>query len=214
MPDLSATRINAITFGVLAGLAGIEHGFFEVIQGNVAPGGWMIEAIGPAHRFWELGTETAFTIVPNFLITGLLAMAIGLAMLIWSVVFIHARYGAHGLALLSAMLFLFGGGIAPLGSAFVAVIAAARIDKPMIWWRAHIPGKLRVFLAGSWKGALLVVVVAYLFCLLGAITGWPLLLYFDAMTVNTLLLMIGLAVFIVMFYLIPAGFAFDMRNRV
>jgi hypothetical protein len=214
MPDLSATRINAITFGVVTGLAGIEHGLFEALQGSVVPDGLVIEAIGPEHRFWDLGTETALTIVPNFLLTGVLAMSLGLGMLIWSIAFVQTRYGAHVLALLSAMLFLFGGGIAPLGSGIVAVIAAARIDKPMIWWRVHIPGGVRVFLAGSWKGALLVVVVTYLFCLLGAISGWPLLLFFDAMTVNKLLLVIGLAVLAVMFYLIPAGFAFDMRNRV
>jgi hypothetical protein len=32
----------ASTFGVLAGLAGIEHGIGETLQGNVAPDGMMI----------------------------------------------------------------------------------------------------------------------------------------------------------------------------
>ena len=214
MLDLSATRINAFTFGVLTGLTGIEHGFFELLQGSVVPDGLVIEAIGPEHRFWDLGTEIALTIVPNFQVTGLLAITLGLAMIVWSIAFVQTRYGAHVLALLSAMLFLCGGGFAPLGSAIVAIIAAARINRPMIWWRAHIPGRMRGLLAGSWKGALLVVVVTYLFCIMGAISGWPLLLYFDAMTVNKLLMVIGLAVLVVMFYLIPAGFAFDMRSRV
>jgi len=37
-----ARRVMASTFGVLAGLAGIEHGIGETLQGNVAPDGMMI----------------------------------------------------------------------------------------------------------------------------------------------------------------------------
>ena len=40
----SATRAVASLFGVLAGLLGMEHGYFETLQGNVAPGSIMIHA--------------------------------------------------------------------------------------------------------------------------------------------------------------------------
>lgn len=43
-----ATRVVASTVGVLVGLAGIDQGFFEILQGNAPPNGIMIEAIGPA----------------------------------------------------------------------------------------------------------------------------------------------------------------------
>lgn len=33
---------------------------------------------------WTDGAEAAFTIVPNFLATGLLAIAVGIALLFWS----------------------------------------------------------------------------------------------------------------------------------
>lgn len=52
------------------GLAGIEHGFFELLQGNVAPNDMMIDAIGPGQRFWEYGVERALTIIPNFFFNG------------------------------------------------------------------------------------------------------------------------------------------------
>jgi hypothetical protein len=61
-----ATKIVASIFGVLVGLAGIEHGVFEILQGNVSTNGIVIDAIGPAQRFWEYSTETALTIIPNF----------------------------------------------------------------------------------------------------------------------------------------------------
>ena len=67
MSNNVATRAVASTLGVLVGLAGVEHGIFEMFQGNVAPSDFMIEAIGPVQRFWEFGTERALTVVPNFL---------------------------------------------------------------------------------------------------------------------------------------------------
>ncbi len=42
----SAIRIVASSFGILAGLASIEHGYFETLQGNVKPGSILITSIG------------------------------------------------------------------------------------------------------------------------------------------------------------------------
>jgi hypothetical protein len=38
-----ATRIFASTLGILVGLAGVEHGILEVLQGNVRPNGIMVD---------------------------------------------------------------------------------------------------------------------------------------------------------------------------
>jgi len=76
----SATRIVASTAGVLAGLEGIEHGSFETLQGNGTPGSIMISAMGPpcqATRVWN-GCEPAMTIMPNFFVTGVLAIIVSL----------------------------------------------------------------------------------------------------------------------------------------
>ena len=108
LENISATRAVASTFGVLVGLAGIEHGFFEMLQGNVTPNDIMIDAIGPAQRFWEYATEPALTIIPNFLITGILAMIFGLLVTIWAYAFIDKKYGARILFLLSIILWLVG----------------------------------------------------------------------------------------------------------
>lgn len=42
-----ATRISASVLGLTAGLAGIEYGIFEVLQGNARSEGLMISSIGP-----------------------------------------------------------------------------------------------------------------------------------------------------------------------
>ena len=78
MKNNHATKTVASIFGVLVGLAGIQHGIFEILQGNVAPNDIMIDAIGPAQKFWEYATENALTIIPNFLVTGILAIIFGL----------------------------------------------------------------------------------------------------------------------------------------
>jgi hypothetical protein len=212
--DISATRITAMALGIVTGIAGMEHGFFELLQGNVASNGLVIEAIGPIQRFWELGTEPALTILPNFLVTGILAMTLGLAMIIWSGAFVHKKQGAPVLAFLTIGLFLFGGGFAPIGSALVAILAAARINKPLTWWKKHLPVRIQGFLTKSWKWSLVIVVIVYLYCLWVAIFGWPLTLFFDATTVNNIQLVTGLGLLAVMVYLLPAGFAFDIQKHV
>jgi hypothetical protein len=41
------TRVVASTLGILAGLHGLLHGLYETRQGNVAPSGISILAMGP-----------------------------------------------------------------------------------------------------------------------------------------------------------------------
>ena len=214
LSNISATRAIAIAFGILTGLAGIEHGIFEMLQGNVTSSGVVIEAIGPAQKFWEFGTEIAMTVIPNFFVTGILAMIVGFAIIIWSSAFIQSKYGAHVLAILTIMLLLFGGGFAPIFGAVLAIIVATRINKPLTWWSSHIPVNTRGFLARSWTWFMIVFISVYLFCIVSGIFGWPLLLFFDARTVTNILLITGLSVLVLMLYVILAGFAYDIEKQI
>ena len=77
------TSITSSAIGVLLGLAGIvNHGLFEILQGNITTNGFYIEAIGENHRFWLYGTEGAFTLIHNFLITGIFAILVGLTIVL------------------------------------------------------------------------------------------------------------------------------------
>ena len=106
-----ATRNIVTAVGVMLGLAGMNHGFFEILQGNIPTNGLIIQAIGDADQMWIHGTEEAFTIVPNFLITGILAIVAGMAVMIWSAGFVHKKHGPTVFILLFVSLFLTGGGI-------------------------------------------------------------------------------------------------------
>jgi hypothetical protein len=58
------TRIIASAIGVLLGLSGIlNHGLFEILQGNTPTNGFYIEAIGENHRYWMYGTEGALLLL-------------------------------------------------------------------------------------------------------------------------------------------------------
>jgi hypothetical protein len=154
-----ATRIVAASLGVVAGIAGLEHGYFEILQGNARPEGLMILSMGPPcapEATWN-GCEPAMTILPNFLITGILAALLGLAMIVWSAGFVQRKHGGWVLLLLSAALLLCGGGLFPPLIGAVGGAAGTRIHRPL----AGKPGEVTRRVAKLWPWPL-VILMAWL----------------------------------------------------
>jgi MFS family permease len=208
-----ATRAVASTLGVLVGLAGVEHGFFELLQGNVAPSDIMIDAIGPAQRFWEYGTERALTVIPNFFVTGILAIVFGLLVTIWAGWFIDRKYGAWLLLLLSLIVWLVGGGFAPIFMSILAFVTATRINKPLTWWRAHLRIKARSFLATLWPWSIISFVIVFVVGVEIAIFGYPLLWVFDAEVTFTIQNILAFIMVALMPVSILTAFAYDIHQR-
>jgi hypothetical protein len=208
---MSATRTVASTLGVLVGLAGIDHGFFEVLQGSVAPDGLMIDAIGPAQRFWEYGTETALTIVPNFMATGILAIIFGLLATLWAAAFVHKKRGTGVLTLLSIILFLVGGGFAPIFMSAIASLTATRIGKPLTWWRRILPDGVRRFLSRMWPATLIASVLSFVISVEIIILGWPLTAFFHADTAFDLLNTFSFIMLGLMLLSVLTAFAHDIQ---
>lgn len=152
---LNATRLIATIIGVILGISGINHGFFEFLQGNKPTDGLVIQAIGEAQRFWPLGTEEAFTLIPNYLVSGLLSMVVGLTIVVWSLRFIQTRHGRTVFLALFILLFLVGGGIGQVAFFVPAWAFATRMDKPLTWWRRVLPQSTWPFLSRLWIGTLI-----------------------------------------------------------
>lgn len=168
-----ATKTITSTIGVILGLSGIDHGIFEILQGNTQTNGLLIQAIGPAQKMWEYGGEEAFTIIPNFLMTGILAVLVGITLIVWSVVYVHSKRGALVLFLLNVLLFLFGGGIAaPIVIYPLAGITAGHINNPLKWWQKVLPDKVRPALSKIWPYTLTFGPISFLIGLYIAITGY------------------------------------------
>ena len=156
-----ATRITATVLGLTAGVAGIEHGIFEIMQGNARPEGLMIASIGPPcvpELTWN-ACEPAMTIVPSFLITGILAVLFGLLIMIWSALFVQKRHGSLILILLCIPLLLFGGGLFPPLIGIIAGALGTRINKPLNPEGSRLSGALLRTLALLWPWSLALFVV-------------------------------------------------------
>ena len=128
-----ATKRVASWFGIAAGIAGAGHGYYEILQGNTRPEGLVINSIGPPcvpEEVWN-ACEPAMTIIPNYLITGVLAVILGLLILIWSLAFIQRKRGGVILILPSVALLLFGGGLFPPLIGIIGGVAGTKINKPV-----------------------------------------------------------------------------------
>jgi hypothetical protein len=167
------TRKIVSVIGVVLVIAGLDHGIFEILQGDTPTNGVLIQAIGDAHQMWFYGTEEAITLIPNFLYTGIAAVTVSIAIAVWSLWFVHTQHGATVLGLLFILLFLTGGGIAAQ-VVFVPFLwmTAARINRPLGGWLKRLPDSPRRFLARIWQTTLTLGSLCFLIGLFIAITGY------------------------------------------
>ena len=143
-----ATRVVAALFGVFAGFGGPEHGYFEILQGNVRPAGLMFPSMGPPcdpAKVWN-ACEPAVTFAPSLLLAGILAAVVGLITMIWAAAFVQRKNGGVVLMLLCLALLLVGGGVVPPVIGIIAGVVATRIHAPLV----GRPGAVSRFLAGLW----------------------------------------------------------------
>ena len=167
-----AARKTTVLIGILLAFAGFEHGLFESLQGNKPAEGFIIQAIGDDIQFWVHGTEEAFTLIPNFLITGILAMAVSIFIMIWTVRFIHRRYGVMVFLLLFILLTLVGGGIGFVIFYLVTSAYANRIRRPLTRWKKLLSGKFGAAMSRLWRPSLTVITLAWLIALEIAVFGY------------------------------------------
>jgi hypothetical protein len=121
---MSKTRVAASVLGIFGGLGGASHGPGEMLQGNVAPNGLVIEAWS---ELTALAGEPAMTVIPSFLVSGLLTIIMGLIVAIWAAKFVQRKNGGLTLILLSIIMLLVGGGLFPPVFGVTAGIIGNRI---------------------------------------------------------------------------------------
>lgn len=167
------TSISASVLGALLGLAGIvNHGIFEILQGNTSTNGFYIEAIGEAHRFWLHGTEGAFTIIHNFLITGICVVIVGTGIIVWSLKYTHLKRWATVFILLMILLTLVGGGIGHILLYLPTWALATRIHKSLDWWEKNMSIRFRKICSALWKYSLVAASISWLILMELGIFGY------------------------------------------
>lgn len=212
--SLNSTRVIATTIGVLFGLcSSVNHGFFEILQGSTPTGGVLIQAIGESQRFWPLGTEDAFTLIPNFMATGIVSILVGLAIVTWTIWFLPGKHGPSVFLGLFVLSFLVGGGMGQVAFFIPAWAFATRMDKPLNWPGKAIPHRIRPLLSRSWVAALILATIASLIGVEMAIFG-----FFPGTTVPesvqniSLLFMLSAAILYVVAFLLGSGYEFHSRE--
>ena len=207
---MNALRATVGAFGVVAGLAGVEHGVGEVLQGNAAPEGMRILSWPDSKLFEILAGEPALTIVPNLFVSGILAILSSLAFLLWTTAYV-GRYGGHVTILLSIVMLLVGAGLGPPMLGIILGVAAIGMNGPLSWWRAHLSGGSRRFLARVWPWSLTAGVIAWLLVLPGTVL---LDLFFGVNNPNLVVPALTLSAFGLLLLTIFTGFVYDAQRQI
>lgn len=163
----NAARISASTFGVIVGIAGFEHGLGECLQGNVAPPATSILSWPNSPAFRIMGGEPAMTVLPNLLVTGVLAMFVSLVVIAWSVGFIQRRFGGLTLIGFSILLLLVGGGYAPPVLGVITGVAAFGINARFLSLRKRLFSGVQAVMAGLWPWIYAICLASWLMLLPG-----------------------------------------------
>lgn len=208
----SATRAVVATLGVVFGIGGLGHGIFETLQGNTPTNGLYINAIGGAQKFWAHGNEPAFTVIPNFLLTGIAAIIVSLAVIIWSAGFMHKKYGSLVFLALFILLFLVGGGIGQVIFFTLGWAVSTGINKPLTVWKKILPVSGRAVLGKLWPVTLPFSAGMILFALEIAMFGFVPGMSNPDSIVIVMLSSLGLGLLLLLLSTI-SGFAHDIRKQ-
>jgi hypothetical protein len=193
----------------------MDHGFLEMMQGNQPTRGYWINAQGPGHSWslWTQGGEPAFTLVHNFLLTGVLAALVGILLVFWSLRFIHRPHGPAVFLLLSVASYLVGGGLAQVFLFTLNWLVARRIHSKLAFWRWLISAKIRRPLSLLWRWALAAGAIQFLAALEIAAIGYFPGLPRDLQIVYRVLLEIGAGILAAFAVSIVSAFAFDIEAQ-
>ena len=142
---LTGIKMVVAAFGLLCGITGIIAGIFEILQGNIPTKGYVISTIGPHYLMYEDFTYFAITILPNFMLTGILAIIFSSLVILWSVKYVQKKNGVWALLTLSVSQMLVGGGWV-IDLAIITCLLATRINKPLNYWRKNLPVNIRIVL--------------------------------------------------------------------
>jgi hypothetical protein len=151
--EVSSTRLYVVIQGTIGGLAGMVHGIYAILLGNRPAGGLILD---PA--------TGAFTILPTYLVSGIAAVCVGLALIVWTIGFIHRKNGPAIFLLICVLLFLVGGGIAEVGFFLIAWAVSTRIHHLPDWWKSDLARNARRRWARLWPSFF---AAGYLFLLIG-----------------------------------------------
>jgi hypothetical protein len=196
-----STALFVAILGTVIGVSGAIHGVFSILQGDTPTGGMLLPAIG------------AFTIVQNYRITGILAVALGMAVVVWSIAFVDRKYGPAVFVAISVGLFLVGGGIAEVAFILLTALLSTRIHHPLHRWQRAAGNRFGSALSRLWPYG---ITLAFSIFLIGYSIWLFILPPSEVRQIGTLHYVtwacLGVG-FLLLLLVIPCGFIRDVQQR-
>ena len=149
---ISAAGTMASVFGVLAGLSNIQFGFIEAVKGNIRPDNFM----------FKLYNQPALTVIPSYLLTGILGIGFSILFIIWSIGFVKRENGGVVMILIAVLQMLFGASLIRISQEIIFGVIGTRINKPLRWWRKAIPSDSVIYLTKLWAPSFIICSFLYL----------------------------------------------------
>ncbi len=198
----NTARVTLSTFGAIVGIAGLEHGTGEILQGNIVPNGFVIESWPDVKAYEILAGEPAMTIIPNLLLSGILTVLVSIMLIVWAVIYIQRKDWGRNLILLSFVLLLVGGGFGPPIMGFILGVIRTRMTSSSEWILN------RDILARLWPILFPVGVIAYL-------SLWPGMVILSQFVLAESLPVMQLTIFSFMALVLAilSGYAHDSKYR-
>ena len=205
----NATRALVSTLGTIMGLGGIEHGIGEVLQGNTVTSGLIFPSWPNSVFFRIVGGEPAMSVIPNYLVTGILAIIFSLVFTVWATMLIDRKKGSLVLIFLSIIMLLLGGGIFPPIIGILLGILGTRINAPLTWWHSHLSVGFRHFLENLWPWSFTVCIISWL----SLFPGMSVFDYLFGINNSNLAYITMLCAFGLLLLTVFAGFAKDAQQQ-
>jgi len=149
--------VLAITFAI----SGLHHGFFEILQGNKPTNNLIIQSISIEYQHWKNGEE-AFSLIPNYLLTGISAILVSLLIIINSIILINKSYYNKILLLLFVVLTMVGGGIAHVVFFIPMLVYSTRRNKELKIYKKILPEIISIVAAKIWKYLLIIASLCFI----------------------------------------------------
>jgi hypothetical protein len=181
----------------------------QALQVSQAPAGIMIQSWPDSAFFQVLGGEPALTILPDLLLTGVLAIAFSALYAAWAIWLVGRKHTSWVLMVLSLFMLLVGGGIFPPVLGFVIGLAATRVQAPVERGSSRLSPSLQDALGKSWPWLLGAGVVSWL----GMLPGAPMLSYLWGVEDEGLIFVLLICMFGLLFLSGVAGWARDLEEQ-
>lgn len=203
---INAVKISVIAFGLLCGITGILAGIFEISQGNQAINSFKISTISATCKMFEHTTYLAYTLIPNFLYTGIISVAVSSFLIIWTLFFTHKKLWGFIFIGLSVLQLLTGGSFV-IDLATITFILSFGINSELSWWRRILGNRIRKVLSKIWIWALICYSVLSIIMLLFTLFGRD-----NASYINLLYIMAAI-MFLPMLMMIIGGLAHNIEKQ-